>query len=93
MSKHYCMYKDGMCELDIDEAYQQGKSDAFQEIAYSDSVIKEPFETLAYKKGKADAIEEFANELINPSNYERFDFDDCLDSSDKANDFSNMYFQ
>lgn len=31
MSEHYCMYKDGMCELDIDEAYQQGKADAIEE--------------------------------------------------------------
>lgn len=28
MSEHYCMYKDGMCELDVDEAYQQGRADA-----------------------------------------------------------------
>lgn len=31
MSEHYCMYKDGMCELDIDEAYQQGRADAIKE--------------------------------------------------------------
>lgn len=33
MSEHYCMYKDGMCELDIDEAYQQGKADGAREFA------------------------------------------------------------
>lgn len=31
MGEHYCMYKDGMCELDIDEAYQQGRADAIDE--------------------------------------------------------------
>lgn len=32
MSKHYCSYKDGMCELDVDDAYQQGKLDVLQEL-------------------------------------------------------------
>ena len=32
MSEHYCMYKDGMCELDVDEAYQQGRADAIDEF-------------------------------------------------------------
>ena len=47
---------------------------------------------IAYEQGMADAVDEFANELIKPSNYERFDFDDCLDSSDKANDFFKYVF-
>lgn len=34
MSEHYCTYKDGMCELDIDEAYNQGRADRL------DSIIK-----------------------------------------------------
>ena len=45
------------------EGYQQGRADAFQEIAYSDSVIKEPFETLAYEKGKADERAKTIEEL------------------------------
>lgn len=32
MSEHCCMYKDGMCELDVDEAYQQGRTDAIDEL-------------------------------------------------------------
>ena len=35
MSEHYCMYKDGMCELDIDEAYQQGGADAIDKVIKS----------------------------------------------------------
>ncbi|MDO4802584.1 MAG: hypothetical protein Q4A15_10510 [Prevotellaceae bacterium] len=31
MSEHYCVYKDGMCELDVDEAYEQGKADMIEE--------------------------------------------------------------
>lgn len=45
MSEQWCMYKDGMCELDVDEAYQQGKADALNELfclakefAYDDGV-------------------------------------------------------
>lgn len=44
------------------------------------------------EQGRIEAIEEFTNELIKPSNYERFDFDDCLDSSEKANDFFKYVF-
>ena len=32
MSEHYCVYKDGMCELDVDEAYEQGKADMLDKI-------------------------------------------------------------
>lgn len=31
MREHYCVYKDGMCELDIDEAFQQGIAYAIDE--------------------------------------------------------------
>lgn len=43
--------------------YEQGRADTFQEIAYSDAVIKEPFEELAYQQGRADGIEEYNREL------------------------------
>lgn len=53
--------------------------------------IKTDLEIMA-EQIRADVIDEFANELIKTSNYERFDFDDCLDSSDKANDFFKYVF-
>lgn len=63
--------EESKCMKDVDEAKytsyiegkKQGREDAFQEIAYSDSVIKEPFETLAYEKGKLDGAREFAEWL------------------------------
>lgn len=53
--------------------YTKGRESAFKEIAYSDDVIKEPFEKLAYEKGKADAIDGIKAEIksmknINSSN-------------------------
>lgn len=41
---------------------------------------------------RADAIEEMVDTLINPKNYERYDFDDCLSDSNKANDFFSYVF-
>lgn len=55
----------------IDKAYQSGRTDAFQEIAYSDSVIKEPFETLAYNKGREDGAREFVKWLANGNTFIR----------------------
>lgn len=53
--------------------YEQGRKDAFSEIAYSDDVIKEPFEKLAYEQGyeqgKKDAwedIDKIINGMTNP---------------------------
>lgn len=37
--------------------YEQGRADAFCEIAYSDCVNKEPFEILAYIRGARDFAE------------------------------------
>ena len=45
-----------------------------------------------YEMGRADAIEEFTDALINPNNYERYDFDECLSDSNKANDFCKYVF-
>lgn len=45
-----------------------------------------------YQQGRADAIDEFTNALINPNNYESYDFDECLSDSDKANDFCKYVF-
>lgn len=39
------------------------------------------------KQGRSDAIEELVDNLINPQNYEKKDFGNCLTDSDKANDF------
>lgn len=41
---------------------------------------------------RADAIDEFTNALINPNNYEMYDFDECLSDSDKVNDFFKYVF-
>lgn len=68
-----------------DIGYKQGKADTITKVFNAGFAS-------GYEKGRADAIEEFANEVIKPSNYERFDFDDCLDSSDKANDFFKYVF-
>lgn len=46
-----------------------------------------------YNEGWNDAIEALVNELINPRNYERFDFDECLSDSDKANSFFKYVFE
>lgn len=40
----------------VEEVFESGRKDAFQEIACSDNVIKEPFEILAYNKGRAEAL-------------------------------------
>ena len=45
-----------------------------------------------YDKGRADGIDEFTDALINPNNYERYDFDECLSDSNKANDFYKYVF-
>lgn len=44
------------------------------------------------RKVRAEAIDKFVNALINSSNYERYDFDECLDDSDKANAFFKYVF-
>lgn len=44
------------------------------------------------KQIKADAIDEFTDALINPNNYESYDFDECLSDSNKANDFYKYVF-
>lgn len=39
------------------------------------------------KQIRSDTIDEFVNILINPSNYDRYAFYDCLSDSNKAYDF------
>lgn len=54
-----CNAKELCDACEVYAVYQQGRADAFKEIAYSDDVKKEEFEILAYNKGRADAIDEF----------------------------------
>lgn len=54
-------------------------------------LIKKDIDELE-KSIRADAIDEFTNALINPNNYEMYDFDECLSDSDKVNDFFKYVF-
>lgn len=56
----------------LSDAYDLGRQDALKEIAYSDNVIKEPFEILAYNKGSAEGIYK-ACEIL----YQYIDWYDC----------------
>lgn len=66
MNEHYCTYKDGMCELDVDEAYQQGKADALankvnliEDSNFNPQMLKSCTDTsyqCGYQQGKADAL-------------------------------------
>lgn len=63
MSEHYCTYKDGMCELDVDEAYtggyQQGRADREKELSELPNEYSEKLWRIAYQKGKTDGAREF----------------------------------
>jgi len=71
--------------------YEKGRADERNSFFNFDEVIK-----IECDKARADerakVIDEFVNALINPSNYERYDFDECLDDSNKANDFFKYVF-
>lgn len=60
MSEHYCNYKDGMCELDVDEAYQQGRADKYQEIVSEYMLLTEE----QVNQIRADAIEEYKGKML-----------------------------
>ena len=72
MSEHYCTYKDGMCELDVDEAYQQGKADALNidldtPMHFTDEqkAWVKKYISINGARQRADGVREFAEWLTN----------------------------
>lgn len=70
MSEHYCTYKDGMCELDVDKAYTEGyeKGRADQKKEDNEFFNFEGAWELEKQKIKADTIEEVKS-LLRCRNY------------------------